>query len=585
MLNASLWVTTDGKGGYWRAKQDLFALVTTQLAMSHSPRQNSFETINRETMTHGIITAPQPEAVEAGADALKAGGNAIDAAIACALVQTAVDPQMCGIAGFGSMHLYHPGKNKHIVLDFHGRAPKAATEDMWQNLIEYEAEDGFGFILKGRVNEMGYQSITTPMSLKAYATALNYFGTMDLDTLIQPAIDYAQNGFMVRPHVSYFWNVQEGTGRIPQIEKFRSCPASKKIYFKKNGQLRVPGEILKNPDMAETYRRIAKNGADDLYTGALAQNIITDMQANGGLISMEDLSEANPMENQPIWTEYRGYRVASNPPPGGGLMVLEMLNILENFDLLSMGHNSAEYIATVSEAMKIATVDKDLHIGDPRFVDVPIDRLNSKAYAVEMAARIKSGEKTLVPRLQLKAEESKDTTQVTAVDQHGNCVSMTHSLGMPSGVVSEGLGFMYNGCMGVFDPRPGKVDSLAPGKSRFSAMCPTMIFKNNKPFFIVGAPGGTFITMGVLQSILNVVDFSMDAQQAVSAPRFCTTSDTIDVSNRILRSVEKELQSFGYPTRRTYLSYHFAGVHAVRLVNGKWDGGADPGRDGMALIV
>ena len=144
---------------------------------------------------------------------------------------------------------------------------------------------------------------------------------------------------------------------------------------------------------------------------------------------------------------------------------------------------------------------------------------------------------------------------------------------------------MYNGCMSVFDPRPGNVDSLAPGKSRFSAMCPTMIFKDNEPFFIVGAPGGTFITMGVLQSILNVVDFSMDAQQAVSAPRFCTTSDTIDVSNRILRSVEKELQAFGYPVRRTYLSYHFAGVHAVRLMNGNWDGGADPGRDGMALIV
>lgn len=535
-------------------------------------------------MTHGIVSAPQPEAVEAGANALKAGGNAIDAAIASALVQTAVDPQMCGIAGFGSMHLFLPKLGQHLLLDFHGRAPLSVTPNMWQDLIEREAEDGFGFILKGRVNEVGYQSITSPMSLRAYQTALERFGTMSIAELIKPAIEYAE-GFMVRPHVSYFWNVVEGAGRVPQIEKFACCEATRKIYFKPDGSLRKPGEIHPNPDMAKTYRRIAEHGVDDFYSGAIAREIVADMEKNGGLISMADLAQAKPEETQPIWGEYRGYRVATNPPPGGGTMVLEMLNILENFDLKAMGHNSADYIATVSEAMKIATVDKDKHLGDPRFVEVPVAQLTSKAYAKEMADKIKSGVKTHVPRLDPKAQESKDTTQVSVVDEHGNCVSMTHSLGMPSGVVTEGLGFMYNGCMAVFDPRPGNADSLAPGKSRFSAMCPTMLFKDDKPFFVVGAPGGTFITMGVLQAILNAVDFGMDAQQAVSAPRFCTTSDTIDVSNRVLRSVEAELRGRGYPTRRTYLSYHFAGVHAIRLTDQGWDGGADPGRDGMALAV
>jgi gamma-glutamyltranspeptidase/glutathione hydrolase len=535
-------------------------------------------------MTHGIISAPQPEAAEAGANALKAGGNAIDAAIACALVQTAVDPQMCGIAGFGSMHLYLPKLGKHLLLDFHGRAPLSVTPDMWQDLIEGEAEDGFGFILKGRVNEVGYQSVTTPMSLRAYATALERFGTMSISELIKPAIEYAE-GFMVRPHVSYFWNVVEAAGRVPTIDKFNCCEGTRKIYFKPDGSLRKPGEIHPNPDMAKTYRRIAEHGVDDFYTGGIARDIVADMEKNGGLITMEDLAQARPEETQPIWGEYRGYKVATNPPPGGGVMVLEMLNILENFDLKAMGHDSAQYIATVSEAMKIATVDKDKHLGDPRFVDVPVAKLTDKAYAKEMADKIKSGVKTHVPRLGPKAQESKDTTQVTVVDEYGNCVSMTHSLGMPSGVVSDGLGFMYNGCMAVFDPRPGNADSLAPGKSRFSAMCPTILFKDAKPFFVVGAPGGTFITMGVLQAILNAVDFGMDAQQAVSAPRFCTTSNTIDVSNRILRSVEAELKAMGYPVRRTYLSYHFAGVHAVRLTENGWDGGADPGRDGMALAV
>jgi len=540
-------------------------------------------------MTHGMVSAPQPEAVEAGVLALKAGGNAVDAAIACALVQTAVDPQMCGIAGFGSMHLYLAERGEHLLLDFHGRAPLAVTPDMWEDLIEHEAEDGFGFILKGRVNEVGYGSITTPMSLRAFAEALSRYGTMDLATLLEPAIDYAENGFMVRPHVSYFWQVHEGAGRVPQIEKFKCCEASRKIYFKDDGTLRQPGEILQNPDMAQTYRRIARDGVDDFYEGTIARAIADDMRANGGLISLDDLKAARPEDNAPLWGEYRGHQVASPPPPAGGVMVLEMLNILENFDLTSMGHNSSEYIATVSEAMKMATVDKDNHVGDPRFVEVPLDRLLDKDYARELAARVKSGEKTHVPRLGADnrgaGPDSKDTTQVSAVDEFGNCVSMTHSLGMPSGVVSEGLGFMYNGCMGVFDPRPGNPDSLAPEKSRFTAMAPSIVFKDDQPFFVVGAPGGTFITMGILQAILNVIDFGMNAQEAVSAPRFCTTSDTIDIANRIPRFVESELKDRGYPVRRTYLSYHFAGVHGIRIQDGRWDGGADPGRDGMAMEV
>ena len=535
-------------------------------------------------MTHGMVSAPQPEAVEAGALALKSGGNAVDAAIACALVQTAVDPQMCGIAGFGSMHLYLPQRGEHLLLDFHGRAPLATKPDMWADLIEHEAEDGFGFILKGRVNEMGYGSITSPMSLRAYDLALRRFGSMDLATLLEPAIEYAENGFMVRPHVSYFWEVQEGAGRVPQIEKFKCSEGSRKIYFKDDGTLRRPGEILKNPDMAETLRRIARDGVDDFYTGAISKQIVADMEAHGGLISQEDLNAALPLDNQPLWGHYRGYRIAVPPPPAGGVMVLEMLNILENFDLAGMTHNSSEYVSVVSEAMKIATVDKDEHVGDPRHVDVPLERLCDKGYASRMAAKIKSGDKTHVPRMGAKnTTEPKDTTQVSTVDEFGNCVSMTHSLGMPSGVVTEGLGFMYNGCMAVFDPRPGNPDSLAPGKSRFTAMSPTIVFSEDHPYFIVGAPGGTFITMGILQAILNVIDFDMDAQQAISAPRFCATSDTIDICNRIPRFIEAELKAKGYDIRRTHLSYHFAGVHGIRIKNREWDGGADPGRDGMVM--
>lgn len=536
-------------------------------------------------MSQAMISAPQPEAVEAGADVLHAGGNAVDAAIACALVQTAVDPFMCGIAGFGSMHVYMPSRGEHTFIDFHGRAPLAVTPDMWADKIVAESEDGFGFILEGRVNEIGYQSITSPMSLGAYAKALDTYGTRSLADLMAPAIAYCEDGFQVRPHVSAFWNEVPNTGRLPHREFCTRIPATAQIYQKPDGSLYGVGETVRNADMGRTYRRIAENGAQDFYGGALAREIIADISANGGLLSHEDLAAAVPEARPPLWGTYRDYRIATNQPPGGGLMLVEMLNILENFDLAAMGHNAPEYIATVSEAMKIATVDKDNRIGDPRFVDVPVTELTAKDYAADMAARIRRGEKTHVPRLRSGQHESRDTTHISVVDGAGNCVSMTHSIGAPSGVVSEGLGFMYNGCMAVFDPRPGRAGSLAPGKSRFTAMCPTIVFKGDEPVLIIGAPGGTYITMGVLQGILNVLDFGMSALEAVSAPRFCTTSDTIDVTNRIMRRAQRDLEAMGYPVRRTAQGFGFAGVHALRRTEAGWDGGADPGRDGMVLSV
>ncbi len=537
----------------------------------------------------GVVTAPQPEAVEAGADVLRDGGNAVDAAVACALVQTAVDPLMCGLAGFGTMHVFRPGggvdQGAHRVLDFHGRAPLAVREDMWAGLVRGEAEDGFGFLLEGAVNEIGYQSITTPMALRAFDAALERFGSRKLPDLLRPAIEYCEDGFQVRPHVSAYWNEGPASGRIAHTEYLTRFEATRKVYLRPDGGIPGVGDTLKNRDMGRTWRRIAEHGAEDFYTGDIAARIVADVERGGGLLSFEDLARAAPDETEPLWGSYRGHRIATNRPPGGGVMVLEMLNILENFDLAAMGHNSPRYVAVVSEAMKIATVDKDTRIGDPRYFETPLAELTSKEYGARMAERIRTGEKTRVPRLDTGGGESKGTTQVCVVDAKGSCVSLTHSLGRPSGVVTEGLGFMYNGCMGVFDPRPGRAGSLAPGKARFTAMCPTILFDEEGPWYVVGAPGGTFITMGVLQAILNAIDFGMTAQESVSAPRFCATSDTIDVTNRILRRTERALRDMGYPVRRSARSFHFAGVHALRRAGGSWEGGADPGRDGMALAV
>ncbi len=535
-------------------------------------------------MTHGMVCAPQPEAVEAGVLALKRGGNAVDAAICCALVQTVVDPQMCGLAGMGSMQLHLPHKEHHRFIDFYGRAPLKSTPDMWEDILIGEAQDGFGFALQGAVNDVGYQAVTAPGSLKAYFAAIERHGTLAWKDIIAPAIKIAEEGFKVRPHMHAFWTEKTAFGLVGCEERLAFTQAGRDIYFKADGTLYEPGEILRNPDMARTLKRIAEGGADIFYHGEIADEIAADMARHGALLGKADLENYALDDNEPLWGEYRGHRIATNQPPGGGIMVLQMLNILEHFDLKALGHNSPEYIRIVAEAMKRATIDKDAHVGDPRFVDVPIEHLLSAEYSTQCAQAIRDGKIAHVPRVE-QAAESKDTTHICAIDDQGNMVSMTHSLGMPSGALTEGLGFMYNGCMSVFDPRPGHSDSIAPGKSRFTAMAPSIIYKNDQPFLIIGAPGGTYITMGILQGILNVIDFNMSAQSAVAAPRICVTSDIIDVVNRIPRYVTDEVASRGYEIRRSHKGFHFAGVHAIKLVDGKWQGGADPGRDGVALEV
>ena len=536
-------------------------------------------------MTRGVISAPQPEAVEAGALALKRGGNAVDAAIACALVQGVVDPLMCSIAGVGTLQVYMPGKGAHECLSFTGKAPAAAREDMWADLIEGETLDGFGFRLRGRVNEMGYQSVAVPGSLKAYWEVATQHGSMDWADLVRPAIAHAENGWTVRPHVYKYIALQEASfGRVENHEKLRAFPASRKLFMDADGEPHGPGARIVNPNLAETLRRIAKDGADIFYEGDIAAEIADEMARNGGLITREDLKAVSPTHTDPLWGDYRGYRIATSPPPGAGTVLLEMLNILENFDLRALGHNSPDYIRVLAEAIKYGILDKAAYMGDPAFVDIPVERLTGKAHARALAAKIEAGEKAHVERMPLK-RESTDTTQVSTLDERGNAVTMTHTLGMPSGVVSENLGFVYNGSMGIFDPRPGRAASIAPGKGYTSSMTPTIVFRDDAPYIVIGAPGATHITLGVMQAILNVLEFDMAISDAIAAPRFSVTSNAIDVSNRIPRYVTDQVDAMGYEVRRSSESYGFAGVHGVMNDNGVLTGAADPGRDGMALVV
>jgi gamma-glutamyltranspeptidase/glutathione hydrolase len=529
-----------------------------------------------------MVVCPQPEAAESGIDILRAGGNAVDAAVATALAQTVVDPLMCGIAGFGTAAVYLPGAGVHEYFDFHSPAPLAAREDMWEDLLEGETPDGFGFILKGRVNDIGPQSIATPATLKGLEAMHQAHGRLPWRQVVEPAIRWAQDGFFVRPGMHAFWIDEPTSGRVGNLERLQYSEEGRALYCRPDGRPKPIGAPLRNEGMARVLRRIADEGSHPFYQGDLAREMVAHLQSLGALITLDDLARYEVQRNAPLVGSYRDRTVTTNQPPGGGAMLLEMLNILENFDLGAMEHNSPEYLRIVCEAMKKATSDKDRHIGDPRFFDVPLDQLLSKDMAREAAAQIRAGRRFGVERVNPGAPVPRDTTHLCVVDGDGNCVSMTHSLAMPSGVITPGMGFLYNGCMGVFDPRPGRAGSIRPGKSRFTSSCPTITFKDGKLDVVLGAPGGTQIAMGVLQVLLNVIDHGMQMQAAVSAPRFSSTSNAIDVCNRIPRHTARALEAQGYQVNRNPYNYTIAWVHGVQALPDGLHGGADPGRDGVA---
>ena len=534
-----------------------------------------------------MVVAAQPEAAEAGLGALQAGGNALDAVIAAALVQGVVDPLMSGLGGYGVLHLHDSATGATLLLDGQGGCPMACAPGMWADRIVGETRDGFGFILQDFVNECGHKAVTVPGILRALADAHASLGRLSWPALFDPAITLAEAGWLVRPHnYTVFTQDERQYGRMNYGEKLGVTEDGRRIYLDADGAYPRVGRTIRNPDLAATLGRVAQDGADTFYHGELAARIVADMARNGGLLSAADLARFAPEQQEPVRVSYRGYEVATNPPPGGGVMVAEMLCILEQFDLVAMGHNSPDYIRVVAEAMKLATRDKDAHLSDPRFVPPPLGHLLSTEYAGQCAAAIRRGEQASVPRMTTTPHgDARETTHVSCVDASGMVVSLTHSLGIPSGVIVPGTGFILNGCMSVFDPRPGRAGSIAPGKRRFASMCPTIVYQAGKPVLTLGAPGGTWITLAVLQVLLNALDWGMGMQEAISAPRFVATSDIIDVSNRIPRGVQAQVEAMGYTVKRSPLSYAFAGVHGISLWDGVLEGGADPQRDGMAASL
>lgn len=529
----------------------------------------------------GIVVAPQPRAADVGVAVLAAGGNAFDAAIATAFAQMVVDPFMCGIGGMGTMQIYKAETQEHLMIDFHTRAGAKVTPEMWQDACRGRSEISGYTLFDDYRSELGYTAIMTPGTVAGLFDAHTRLGTKPWADLIAPAITLAREGMTVTPPVFDFWTHTPQPGLPDGKRRVSTTEACKKIFLKPDGSIYAVGEKIVNADLANTLKRIALGGAKEFYHGELSQQILADLSANGSYITPSDFTGYRVRTGKPVIGSYRGYTILSNPPPGSGIVLIEMLHILENFDLGSLPHNSAPYLDLVARAMAAAHTDRNQYLGDPEFVDVPIQKFLSKEHAKEWAEKIRCGYR-FTNTLQSPAS---CTTHLSVYDEQGNAVSLTHTLGTGSGVVTPGLGFVYNNSMKLFDPLPGRPNSIAPGKARTTGMVPTIVFQEGRPFLIVGAPGGSVIISAVLQTILNSIDFGMSPVEAVSMPRIHCEGNVVHVEARVQDSVCQALQNMGHSVQQSPYSYDptMARAQAIRIESAAWKGGSDPrGGGGVA---
>jgi len=532
----------------------------------------------------GMVVASQPAAVEVGARVLRAGGNAFDAAIATAFAQMVVDPQMCGIGGFGCLTKYDATRDDVTVIDFNAKAGQNATPDQWESSIVDEIWTGYGWALSDRANDLGYGAIGTPGTVAGLAELHRTSATLHWAELLQPAIDLARNGFLVSPELATLWNTPD-TGDLVGIRtRIRFNDESRRLYLKGGTEPYIPGDLFRNPEYAATLERLATLGPEEFYTGDLARQVADDLARNGSTITLDDLRDYRPTTLAPVAGTYHEHDIRTNHAPGGGPSIVEILNILEGYDLPTLGHNTEDYVYTVARAQIAAMIDRAECVGDPAFVDVPIDLLTSKARADDWRDRLATGERFIAPRYH---PDGKTTTNVSVIDSKGNCIALTHTLGASSGAVTPGLGFMYNNAMNCFDPRPGHVNSIEPGKGRITGIAPTITFTEDKPAIVLGAPGGTRIMTGIFNTLVNVIAFGMSAVEAVSAPRFDCQSDTLDGESRIPSWVlQGAADRAGLKRWVNPAPYgHFALVQAIVVdqATGNVAGGADPRSGGAAM--
>ena len=507
----------------------------------------------------GMVVSAQHLATQVGVDILKRGGNAIDAAVAVGYALAVVYPAAGNLGGGGFMTILFADGRKSF-LDFREKAPSAASRGMFL--------DKDGHVVKS-LSTIGWLAVGVPGTVSGLEYARKKYGTMTRAALIEPAVELAEDGF----------SLEQGDVDMlaSAIEDFKKFPATGEIFLNK-GQPFAAGQRLVQHDLADTLRLIGEQGVDGFYRGRTAAAIVKASRAGGGIIDQEDLERYKTRELPPVECDYRAYHVISAPPPSsGGVAICEMLNILEGYPLRELGWGSAQALHYEIEAMRHAYIDRNTLFGDPDFVSIPVRQLIDKSYAAKIRDVIKPDTAGSSSDLGqgVAPHEGSNTTHFSIIDNAGNTVSMTYTLDDWFGarVVASGTGVLMNDEMDDFTPNPGLVNSyglvqrdanaIAPGKTPLSSMSPTIITKDGKPILILGTPGGSRIITTVLQTILNVVDFQMNIQEAVDAPRIhnqwlpdVTKTEPYALSP----DTRKVLEGMGYQFENSEPANHVAAV-------------------------
>lgn len=510
---------------------------------------------------NGMVATSQPLASAAGLRILQQGGNAIDAAIAAAAVLCVVEPMMVSPGGDLFALIWDAKKKELKALNASGRAPKAISLDELKKR---------GITKKP---EHGIHTVTVPGAVDGWATLLQSHGTMTLAQVLQPAIEYAERGFPVTEIIATDWREGEQHNGNPDFA----------ATFLRNGKAYTTGEIFTNKNLANSLKLIAKGGRDVMYKGELAAKIVKFANAQGGLHTMQDFAAHTSTWVEPISTTYRGHTVYELPPNNQGLAALQMLNILEGYDVKSLGHNTAEYLHLMVEAKKLAFVDRAKHIADPAFYKAPLAQLLSKDYAAELRKKISDAQAQ--EPVANGPSGGEDTVYLTVVDKDRNCVSFIQSIfsAFGSGLVAGDTGIVLHNRGAGFSFDPNAANKLEGGKRPFHTLIPGMVLKDGKPWLSFGVMGGDMQAQGHVQVLMNMIDFGMDVQQAGEQPRFRHFENGLALESAIGADVRKALETKGHKLTTAFGA--FGGYQAIMIdpATGALAGGSDVRKDGCAI--
>ncbi|MGP4715033.1 gamma-glutamyltransferase [Psychrobacter sp. T6-6] len=526
----------------------------TSTLKTTSNNANSDQAIYSEDAIHhplwaknGMVATQEALASDIGLQILKDGGNAVDAGVAVGFALAVTLPRAGNLGGGGFMMIYDAKQGKTVALDYREKAPSSASRDM------YLDDEGNAVSDLSRYHGL---AIGVPGTVAGLLKALEEHGTMSREQVMAPAIALAEDGIEVTAGLS-----ESLTALSDRLQKW---PSTKKVFFKPDGSAYQPGERLKQPELAQSLKRIAVQGTDGFYKGETAQKLVKAVNEAGGSMSLQDLADYDAIAREPVKGDYRGYEIVSMPPPSsGGIHIVQILNILEGYPLGDYGQNSAKTIHLMSEAMQLAYADRAEYLGDSDFIDVPASGLTSQAYADKLRTLIDPNKAT--PAATIKANnplpyESDQTTHFSIVDKDGNAIANTYTLNFSygTGLVAEGTGILLNNEMDDFSAKPGvpngygllggEANAVEANKRPLSSMSPTLVFKDSKPYIVTGSPGGSRIITTVTQIISNVIDHDMNIAEATHAPRIHDQwlPDEIRVEKALNIDTIKKLESMGH---------------------------------------